>query len=336
MWIDHAQNAAIEEVAKRLGIHPRRSNSLSPCPCCGAETRSSSDKRGPIGLTRDAKGWRCHVCGSGGDVVDLVSHCLKQARLRNLNKDDQREIRQWFESELNGIPKGPPRTVIPKTKQRSRPPALEVADLWKASRKLNELRNTRSDRLVVEFLNERDFDIDLLIQSRIVRMLPDRNEYQWPSWWPRTWSPIYRLVVPAFEPNGRLASIHARAVGTKPVKPKSRWPKGFEAGGLFMANAEGVALLRGNPSKSLEGLLICEGITDMLRASSSVIREKLNFAVLAGTSGSFRDMAKVDIPKNLRVFVATDPDEQGEQYAGLIHKSLAPHPVYRLNLAGLE
>jgi 5S rRNA maturation endonuclease (ribonuclease M5) len=62
----------------------------------------------------------------------------------------------------------------------------------------------------------------------------------------------------------------------------------------------------------------------------------MNIAVLSGTSGSFREMSKIVIPKNLNVYVATDPDEQGEQYASLIHKAVAPHTVYRLNLDELE
>ena len=335
MWIESAQNLSIVGVAQRLGLGSRRSNSFSPCPACGAEERGSSDKRGPLGQTRDAKGWRCHVCGAGGDVVDLVSHAIKGDRFRNLTKVDQQEVKTWFTQEgvvLNNAVKPQPKPP----RQRVRPPVLEVAELWKAASPLHRLQDTRPNNKVKKFLLDRSFDIDLLAQSKIVRVLPEKKNYRWPAWWPGTWSSIYRLAVPAFDTNGQLASIHVRAIGDKQVKPKSRWPKGFEAGGLFLANKQGIELLRGNPSKSLEGLLICEGITDMLRACCSVIHENMNIAVLSGTSGSFREMSKIVIPKNLNVYVATDPDEQGEQYASLIHKAVAPHTVYRLNLDELE
>lgn len=336
MWIESAQNLSIAGVAKRLGLGSRRSNSLSPCPACGVEDRSSSDKRGPVGQTRDTKGWRCHVCSAGGDVVDLVSHALKGGRFRNLVKVDQHEVRSWFTAE-GVVPSDTKKPTKPQApRERVRPPVLEVAELWKASAPIEHLPNTSSNNRVKEFLVDRQFDIDLLSESKIVRVLPEKRDYRWPSWWPGTWSSIYRLAVPAFETNGQLASIHVRAIGGKNVKPKSRWPKGFEAGGLFLANKQGIELLRGNPSKSLEGLLICEGITDMLRACCSVIHEKMNIAILSGTSGSFREMSKIVIPKNLDVYIATDPDEQGEQYASLIHKAVAPHAVYRLNLDELE
>jgi len=80
----------------------------------------------------------------------------------------------------------------------------------------------------------------------VARVLPDPKGYRWPTWWPGwrdTWAP-YRLTVRAYEPDGTLAGLHARAVlpledmrpldltrtksdGTEEPSPKTRWPLGM-------------------------------------------------------------------------------------------------------------
>lgn len=68
---------------------------MGPCPSCGAESRSRSDRRRlPISLF--SYRWKCWACGKSGDLVELVV----QARFKEkLPQRDPRwgEVRDWFE-----------------------------------------------------------------------------------------------------------------------------------------------------------------------------------------------------------------------------------------------
>ena len=273
--------------------------------------------------------WQCHACGKRGDVVDLVSYALFDRKLREMSDEQKRKVRDWFEGTgfIKQYENTEPVTHIPK-----RPSPEQVASLWKASTPLPQMNGCQEDQMVRDFLSFRKFDLDLLAQTGMVKAIPLRSQYNWPAWWPASWSPVWRLVTPAFEINGKVASLHARAVSSNGIKPKSRWPKGCEANGLLLANKQGVRLLRGKQEGELEALLICEGITDLFRASSAAIHEKMNVAILAGTSGSFSRINKISIPDNLDIVVCTDPDQAGDAYAETIKKNLCGKKVYRMKL----
>ena len=80
-WVELARSVPVAQVAAAAGLGAGRSNSLAPCPACGAEQRGSTppDRRGPVGTTRDGFGWRCHRCGAGGDGIALVALAVSGA-----------------------------------------------------------------------------------------------------------------------------------------------------------------------------------------------------------------------------------------------------------------
>lgn len=138
------------------------------------------------------------------------------------------------------------------------------------------------------------------------------------------------LIVPAFDAKGRFCSIHARATKETDGMPKTLWPKGYEAGGLFMPNRHAVKMLRGE--SEIDGLLFVEGITDFIKASTEVEREGMCLAVLGGTSGSFCKIKDLAIPDKAKIYIGTDPDEKGEEYARTIRTQLGSRTAYRLPL----
>lgn len=329
MWIQKAKGTPLDVAAQRLQLTVKKGRSVSPCPACGAIYRGSEDKRGPVGMNGAGTAWQCHCCGKRGDVVDLVSYALFDKKLREMSADQKKKVRDWFEN--TGFIEQY-QHVEPVIHKPKRPNVEQVASLWRASTPLNKMNGCREDQMVRDFLSFRKFDLELLAQTGMVKAIPLRNQYNWPEWWPGFWSPTWRLVTPAFEINGRVASLHARAVSNKAVKPKSRWPKGCEANGLLLANRQGVKLLRGSADSELEALLICEGITDLFRAASAAIHEKMNVAILAGTSGSFSRIKQISIPDSLDIVICTDPDETGDAYAENIKKNLDGKKVYRMKL----
>lgn len=326
MWLKKVESISVSGIAKSLGMTPGRSGSFGPCPSCGAEQRGSTDKRGPIGLRRDDLGWKCHKCDIGGSGVDLVCYSISGANFKNAADADKDKTREWFEKSNNLEIITPEKAA---SKQNARPPSGEVQSLWRHSLKLHEV--PKNDP-IFSFLDSRNLDIKALARTGVARVTPNRNAYAWPKWWPGGRSMTWRLIVPAFDAEGRFCSIHGRAVCDTNGAPKTLWPSGFQAGGLFMPNRHAVKMMKGN-AEGIDGVLFVEGITDFIKVSSEAERESIKLAVLGGTSGSFGSAGDILIPDGVDVFVGTDPDLKGDEYARTIQMQLGSKACYRLPLA---
>lgn len=332
MWLNQVESIAVSETARKLGLKPGRSGSFGPCPNCNNEQRGSTDKRGPIGLRNDKLGWRCHKCGSGGSGIDLVSYCLCGKKFKDASDNDRDRVRQWFEAKVNLESMKSEKPKIPKKNESKRPPINEVHSLWKRSFKLNQLAQ---DDNVLAFLKSRGLNLDALARTGVARVTPHRRDYEWPRWWPGGRSMMWRLIVPAFDTNGTFCSLHGRAVISTNGAPKTLWPSGFQAGGLFMPNRHAVKMMKGD-SKGIESVLFVEGLTDFLKVVSEAERESMRVAVFGGTSGSFRSAGKINIPDEIDVYVGTDPDAKGDEYAQTIQMQLSSRTCYRLPLADID
>ena len=99
-----------------------------------------------------------------------------------------------------------------------------------------------------------------------------------------------------------------------------------------MANTYAQQIMRQHLNDSIQGFLICEGITDFMRACEQAHREDLKLAIVAGTSGSYKALGKMNIPKNLKIYIATDSDDSGDDYASIICDQLPQHTLYRVPL----
>ena len=101
-----------------------------------------------------------------------------------------------------------------------------------------------------------------------------------------------------------------------------------------MPNRFAVKMMRGM-AVDLDGLLFVEGLTDFLKCSAEVEDLNLNLAVMRGTSGSFDCISKLKIPKGVKIYIGTDPDEQGREYASKIQLHLGQRASYRIPLEEL-
>ena len=344
MWIDDIKAAVpTVEIAKLIGAKPGKNRSFGPCPACNAEVRGQTDRRKPLTIYEHGL-WVCYACSAKGDVVDLVSIHLHGAKLGSIKKDEIRTVRKWFASQ-GFCDSGREQAAIPTNRKprekqeaeavfakRGRPPRSEIVSLWKSSLYPSQaLEDSRPSDPLVKWLLARNFSPRLLTKVRLIKVTPPSIDYEYPEWWPRKWSYSVRLITPAYEPDGKVASIHGRSV-TK-GGPKTRWPLGYEAGGLWMANPAGVHMMRGM-KPDIHGVLICEGITDLMRAACQNLEQSLGLAILSGTAGSFRYVHQTGIPKGTPVFLATDEDGTGDQYARIVVDKLKHNKIYRLNLAG--
>jgi 5S rRNA maturation endonuclease (ribonuclease M5) len=102
-----------------------------------------------------------------------------------------------------------------------------------------------------------------------------------------------------------------------------------------MPNRHAVKMMKGD-SKGIESVLFVEGLTDFLKVVSEAERESMRVAVFGGTSGSFRSAGKINIPDEIDVYVGTDPDAKGDEYAQTIQMQLSSRTCYRLPLADVD
>jgi len=327
-WLADTKRVGIAQVIAELGLQLARGRSLTPCPACAADRRGRQDSRGPVGLRPEDR-WKCYRCDARGDAIDLVAYVLTGAQLGASNHE---QVRNWFgargwcdvdfDSHPGAVTVTRP-TVAPIEFPTIRPPQHEVLALWDAS------CPTAEDDQVAAFLRGRGYDPDLVDELRIARATP--RSHDWPSWWPATWSRTWRLVTRAWEPNGRLASLHARAV-VPTDRGKTRWPKGCSAASLLFVDQHGLDLLRrrGQPGGRV---IVGEGLTGLVNAALLCADEDPPIPILNATSGGFPALREVSWPSGSSVYVYTDDDDPGERYADQARTAIPAYvPVRRVRL----
>ena len=296
------------------------------CPACKATWRGRQDRRLAVGCRGPA--WQCHACGAKGDPVTLAAYVVV-GRVPAKGDPAWREVIAALEgagmasddasSELPRRGVSTPSAGKPSSNETVPPSAEEVRAFWLACREVNEPRNTAGgagnqlDSAAAAFLERRGYwPPQDIAELDLVRYAPV-GAGVWSAWWPRSWS-AWWLVARASTPPGVMASIHARAVSPEAEsRGKTRWPKGCAARGLLMADALGVAMLRGEVAP--EAVVIVEGLTGVLWQALLNRREGRRWAVLGGTSGSWCGLAEVAWPDGVTVFVGTDHDQTGDRYA---------------------
>jgi hypothetical protein len=305
----------VESIALRHGCKVE-ANSFSPCPSCGATTRHTKrkDKRLACVIVQSGRGWLCLQCNSKGDTVDLY------ARLHNLgkrptDKDAWRSVLRAWEGEgatypaptpgkpPYGAARGLPGALL-------RPSHLEIRALWDRSYLVPP--ESAYPWLADKFPA---YTIADIIEAGVARWLPRETQLEW---WP--WQHRY-IAMLAFDSKGYIQSIHGRVAGkVDPDKPKSRFPKGYSASGLVLANKTAVSWMKGKMKVS--SVVIAEGLTSTLATTMAMRKtDKWDWAVLGYTSGSgsaIKDMPWTD----QTVYIVTDNDKAGNLYADKIAKAL--------------
>lgn len=335
-WIEQCRSAAFHEVAAALHIKRVGPKGYGPCPVCSATTRGDSDKRGAIFPAKDKNGWTCIPCGAKGDVVNLVSYSLCGDTLKDATDDDVARVKQWFadnkwlneNGESGGVELESPEEETPGV------PQDELRKFWASCTPVATPEGLVEND-IRDFLQKRNWNPRVLAANGVARVTPahTRRDVEWPAWWPRGRAEAWRLVVPAFDAHGRFLSMQGRAVMPLDNKPKVLWPKDASAHGLIMADRDGLNVLKGQGRA--DGLIICEGMTDLISVAVHKSRIKKTIAVLGCASGGFQALANVKIPRWLPVYVATDEgdfDGTGDKYAQQVATALSPLPVKRFSI----
>ena len=235
-----------------------------------------------------------------------------------------------------------------------RPPRAEVAAYWSACWPLDTAKRDEWGVPAYTFLSRRNYlpFLRVIVRHDLARWAPPNEEQRPPRWWGWRWPETYRLVVRAFEADGQIGSLHARAIldlpadGRRPP-PKTRWPrhpdsdKGYDATELLFACPLGQQLLRGEPIPHLGAVLVCEGLTDWLMGAA-VFHDSMEWmeagptkdypriAVLGAAAGGFSALRKIRWPAgDYEVWCATDLDLAGTRYAIQVAEAVAPRTIKR-------
>lgn len=338
--------AGVLAVARSLGIENVRgprgaSGGDLPCPACGAVRRHPGrrDRRGAVGLRRDGLAGRCHECNQGFDAVRYAAWQVL-GRIPRDSADWRRVFERCVSAGLcspmlptGSAPFRQPSVAMPDLRTRRRIPVEELASFWSSCRPVNQtvINPNPADLAAAWFLASRGFYAPDVAALDLARLLPSQRG-SWPKWWPRRWALTWRLVVPAFEPDGTMASLHGRAVIPNAEiqaqgLPKTRWAFGcgrFDTGaGLLFGGLNGLGLLRGEAAE-LEAVQVVEGMTDTIAASLRAHRLGLRRAVLGVVSGGPPALARVRWPVGLKVIVSTDADAAGDRLASECRAAIPP------------
>lgn len=326
-WIDRLGPLSVPDVAERLGLTPLPGRSWSPCGHCGAEQRGSSDRRGPIGVRADGRGWRCHRCAVSGDGLALVALVLTGST-RPL---DWSPVRAWLEGRAM-IPDRPlPARAAPPPAPPRRPPLAEVTALWGAS------SGVTTDPEVAAWLRSRGLDPAAVEDLDLARAIPRGPLPGWARSASGTWAESgHRLLVPLVDHAGVTRSLRARAVGEARIKALA--PRGAEVRGLVFADPLARRVLAGDAGARelllLVGLVVVEGEPDWLSWTSAYGTDQgleRAPAVIGIESGSWTAELAARIPDGTQVRIRTHIDETGDRYGQAVVLTLGARcPVARL------
>ena len=338
-WIDAARRADVPAVAEALGLSlDRNRRALRPCPGCGAEQRGSQDKRGPMGMTLDRRGWRCFRCDAAGDALDLVAVRFHGSKLRDLTAEQRADVRAWYadrgwcDDGGTGRETAPPPMPVPSPadpEPLTRPDAGEVADLWSACVPVTE------DADVAGWLTGRGFDPGRVADRDLARALPPGLAVpRWACFRGIPWNRgSWRCLFPAWGAAGRMESLRARSIDPDcaPGEKAAAAAAGEgSATGMVLAGGVGRMVLetgaapswwpKGEPLR----LVVTEGETDFLTWATrhgDAVEDAP--AVLGLWSGSWTAEIAARIPDGSRVAVRTDDDDKGDRYAARVWRDLA-------------
>lgn len=364
-WMTEARRP-VSEYADALGYVGNRRRGYA-CPACKETSRGRGDKRGPVGTGRGDTGWKCYLCAAHGSGLDFAAYHLFGRRVNETDSQQRREVRSWCAARGWCSPPGtrsdapvvvsPPPTPKPPA-PLVRPPAGEVAGYWAAGWALDAPTRDEWGVPAYTFLARRGYTplIRVIARNDLARWAPPAEQVRPPSWWGWRWPETYRLIVRAWEADGTLGSLHARAIVDLPKDgerspPKTVWPRhpmrkdgmSYDAAELLFACPLGLRLLRGEPLPNLAAVMVCEGLTDWLSAAALFQNCMEDMArspedsddyprivVFGAAAGGFQALRKVKWPEgDYEVWCGTDLDLAGTRYALQVAEAVAPRPIKR-------
>ncbi len=316
-WIENVRALGVARVALALGcrLGAGAVTTIEPCPACGAEQRGFThpDRRGPVGITPNGMGFRCHRCHARGDAVTFAAFAI--VRTAHPTPDQWRRVREACAK--IGLGDGCDGRITTTTVNAQpqppdaprRPPFRSVADAWMAAKPIT------SDPRVVAWMESRRLNAARVTDLDLARVIQPPVP-AWARMQGQSWDESWPLILPMFDEGGCIASFHARRCGAE--HPKGVSPTGFQVSGLVLADAGGAGILR-NSVRPSGRIWIAEGVPDFLSIACTTAPDEATFGII---SGSWSAPIADRIPSGSEVVIATHNDRAGDEYADKVIKSL--------------
>ncbi len=263
----------------------------------------------------------CFGCATSGDVFALV------AAVRGLDaRRDFARVVELAADMVGGSVAGfrpPMRRAVPAP--RLPPPVESVGALWASSKPV-----TADPDLARQLFNRR-IDPAIIEDRDLARCLPPPSALpKWARSGSQTWEESgHRLLLPLWNVEGNLCSVHARLVEkTDTETAKGLFPSGHSAKGFFLADSfTRLLITKGVPSwwrqNEPPSVIIVEGAPDFLTVGTHFGCSESAPAVLGVLSGSWSNELAARIPSGCRVVVKVHTDEAGAKYLDAIRRSLS-------------
>lgn len=324
-WIAIANQIPFEHVAASCNMQTRSSR-WGPCPGCN--TDRMSDSRPPVNTFRNGSAWVCNACHIKGDMVDLVSYYVDGNPFRE--STNKKQVRQHFEELDGNIDVSTHEFELDDLKF---PPIDEVKAI------LNAASSLQSSPGCTRYLESRGIDAGKICPTRYAPQVVvasgyfDYGKLTWVErddkrkpWWPTMWVQHFPMILPMYDHKGDLRSIHGRSISQNGQR-KTTAPLGWNSKGLLFLNHHSIQFASGVPQQSV---WIAEGEIDFLTLS------QYDIPVIGVKSGSMSAITKLPWAVGTKVYIATDDDQKGEQYAEKLGKAVTPAAPYRISVSKLR
>jgi len=301
---------SIQDISEILSYKIGRS-CVSPCPACGSEKRSKSDKRPPVGISSNGLGWSCFQCNMRGNSVEFISYALLQKSYSETSTFEKQTFHNWIES--NNIYNQKPNQT--KSKDRT-----VVKQEQKTSVSLSQLsiKSTEAEEYHKSLINPQEqYELDALDYLKNTRKLPEhvirkaklgihKDSFN------RPW-----ITIPLFNEQNQIVNIRFRsATGSKAFRVLPNHPLP-----LYGSNWT---------DKSKSNIIIAEGELDVLALHAYGYENVVSGT--AGASANWKD-EWVDQIESFKTFhIMYDDDSAGDKGAEKLSKILGLYRSFRVKL----
>lgn len=325
-WYEQINDAGLQAIATALGLTIKR-NMITPCPCCNAEQRGSTDKRPPIGFNGDQLGWICHKCKQTGNIIDLISFTIQGKRYRDLEKDDRKSVMEWsIDNQLMIREQAkifkPLLSTYNLTQQQTNE-TIETdtttcfrwqEDLWKVYKK--NLKTTDFGKRVFEWLTqERRLDEYTIDYFDLGAMIDDHG--------------FYHLVIPLKDEKNNVINLRFRSVTKQkeihdPNVKQKKYIRSCTGRPMPLFNAHSLDVFFD------DSVLITEGEFDVM--SYRTCGRALN--VVSSTTGAQSNWSDewLDMLEPFKnIYIHYDNDQAGKDGAIKLAEKLGKYRCYLIN-----
>jgi hypothetical protein len=346
-WIDDLRNGDAVQIVETIGLQRKRQNSISPCPACNATQRGSSDRRGPIGLRPDGKGFKCFSCNVTGDNVDLFCYKFAGKSCSSMTIEEMKAAQSHAiglglvdtspSKSVGYRDKNRPKILGPSKKKKYVDPISAGGSVFAWKDDLIEKSHANIDieqgaDVLAFVMNERKISraaVDEFKLGALFKYAPDGRILQ------------KFLVIPVFNGKGEAVNARFRSIGMQCGYCKGAGCKRCKNGTekkIYLRCPDRPTCLFGEhrliPSKLKKPVVIVEGELDVIALWDYGFTEN----TISGTAGAQHWKEEwLDILEPYSQFViAYDNDKVGDDGAKTVAERLGLHRCTRARFPGKD